>query len=442
MRTHEETVQRICIQAKARAAAGAPVKIVKDAVSHFVPDPTAKEDLPKIDLRGLNRVLAIDAVERTCIAEAGVTFEKLVRATLAHGLVPVCVPELKGITVGGAISGCSIESMSYKHGGFHDSCLEYEVVTGAGEVIICSPQEDPELFEMIHGSYGTLGILTKVSFKLIQAPPYVQLRYMQFSTFLEFEAEMKRQMARPGVDFIDGIIHAKDLFVLCLGNFVYEAPYSSDYSWLSIYYRSTEDLEEDYMRTEDYFFRYDTECHWLTKTVPGMSWWPVRLLLGKLVLGSTNLIKWSKRLKSIMKLKRRPEVVVDVFIPAGRFGEFYEWYEREFDFYPLWIVPYRAPKLYPWIDPVYGAAIGGSLFIDCAVYGKKNSRKDVDFSEVLEKKTFELGGIKTLISRNHFDEATFWRVYNKPLYDKVKAAVDPKGLFLNLFEKFRPKEPR
>lgn len=440
MQSHDEIVRRICAQVKQRAVAKAPVKIVKDAVSHFVPNPNAKDDLPKVDLRGLNRVLAIDTAAQTCIAEAGVTFERLVRATLKHGLVPMCVPELRGITVGGAISGCSIESMSFKYGGFHDSCMEYEVVTGTGERVTCSPGKDPELFQMIHGSYGTLGILTRATFKLIPAAPFVQMRYMTFATFGDFEAEMHRQIGRGGYDFIDGIIHAKDCFVLCLGTFVHDADDVSDYRWLSIFYRSTAELVEDVLTTEDYFFRYDAECHWMTKTVPGMSWWPVRLLLGKLVLGSTNLIKWSGRLKPLMRLKRRPEVVVDVFIPGKRFREFYEWYERDFDFYPLWIVPYRAPALYPWIDPTYGAAIGDDLFIDCAVYGKKNSRKDVDFSEVLERKTIELNGIKTLISRNHFDEKTFWRVYNKPLYDQVKGRTDPHGLFLNLFEKFRPKD--
>ena len=25
---------------------------------------------------------------------------------------------------------------------------------------------------------------------------------------------------------------------------------------------------EDYLTTEEYCFRYDTECHWLTRTIP------------------------------------------------------------------------------------------------------------------------------------------------------------------------------
>ena len=57
------------------------------------------------------------------------TFVDLVAATLRHGLVPIVVPELKTITIGGAVAGCSIESMSFRYGGFHDTCLEYEVIT-------------------------------------------------------------------------------------------------------------------------------------------------------------------------------------------------------------------------------------------------------------------------------------------------------------------------
>ena len=88
----------------------------------------------KIDISDLTSILSVDPVNRICVAESGVMFCDLVEATLRHGLVPIVVPELKTITIGGAVSGCSIESMSYRYGGFHDTCLEYEVITATGEV--------------------------------------------------------------------------------------------------------------------------------------------------------------------------------------------------------------------------------------------------------------------------------------------------------------------
>ncbi len=437
--SHETIVKAICEQVRSRAGRNSPARIRKAALSHFVPNPKEKDDLPKIDLSPLTRILTIDEDARTCTAESGVAFSDLVKATLEKGLVPCTVPELKGITVGGAVSGCSIESMSYKLGGFHDSCLEYELVTGAGAAITCSPERNPDLFHMLHGSYGTLGLITRAKFKLIPAKPYVKMTYEKHSSFPEFWRELRNHCNRADHDFIDAIIHSKDSFVICLGNMVDEAPYTSNYDWLKIFYKSTNDRTEDYLTTYDYFFRYDAECHWLTKTVPFMETLPARLLLGKMLLGSTNLIKWSKRVRPMMKLKKRPEVVVDVFIPSRRFEDFYRWYERDFDFYPLWIVPYRSPQLYPWINDSYAKGIDDTLFIDCAVYGKKNSRPDIDYSELLERKTIELNGLKTLISRNHFDEKTFWKVYDKPRYDKIKSQTDPAGVFMNLYDKFSPK---
>jgi hypothetical protein len=125
---------------------GRPLSFRKRAVGHTVPkrhDKRRTDD--KIDLTPLDEIIAIDPEAMTCTAEPGVTFVDLVRATLRYQLVPTVVPELQTITIGGAVSGCSVESMSFQHGGFHDSCLEYEIVTAAGEVLHCTPDNEHAL---------------------------------------------------------------------------------------------------------------------------------------------------------------------------------------------------------------------------------------------------------------------------------------------------------
>jgi FAD/FMN-containing dehydrogenase len=289
---------------------------------------------------------------------------------------------------------------------------------------------------MIHGSYGTLAILTRLSFRLVRAQPFVRLQYLRFHDVAGFEAEMRARCASGADDFIDGIVHAPDHLVLCVGRFVPSAPYTSSYRWLDIYYKSTARRDEDYLTAADYFFRYDTECHWLTRTVPPLEWKPVRFLIGKAVLGSTNLIKWSGRLAPLLGLKKRPDVVVDVFIPARRFGEFFAWYAADFRFWPLWVVPYKIDAPYPWIADGHAERMNDTLMIDCAVYGKKNGEPEVDYSRVLEDKTHELGGIKTLISRNHYSRERFWEIYAEERYRRVKARLDPRSVFKDLYEKF------
>src|SRR5512140_3326034 len=108
---HEEKVARVVAQIRAHDPSR-PLSIHKKAVAHQVPkrhDKTHADD--QVDIGDLDAILDIDEAKMTCVAEPGVTFSDLVDATLTRGLVPKVVPELRTITLGGAVAGCSIESM-------------------------------------------------------------------------------------------------------------------------------------------------------------------------------------------------------------------------------------------------------------------------------------------------------------------------------------------
>jgi FAD/FMN-containing dehydrogenase len=430
---HAAKVDAVCAQVRALAG---PAHVYKGGVHHFVPRPgDGRFRGSAVDVSELDAILEIDVEGRRCVAEPGATFADVARQTLASGLVPKVVPELEGITLGGAVAGCSVESTSFRHGGFHDGCLEYEVVTGSGERRVL--ERGDALFDMLHGSYGTLAILTRITFELVEAKPFVALEYRHHRDFAAFAADLRERCAAGDFDFVDGIVHAPDHLVLCCGRFAGSAPRVSAYRAEGPYYRSTARLQRDWMTTYDYLFRYDPDCHWLARTFPPLEWPPVRRALGRWFLGSENLIRWSERLSRALSLvTRRPDVVVDVFIPLRRFAEFWDWYARELDYWPLWIVPYRVDEPYPWIESSRAAGIAGELMIDCAVYGKRNNARAVDWSQALEARTYELGGIKTLISRNHHTREQFWSVYDRGRWGAAKAELDPGGAFADLYDKF------
>ena len=218
-------------------------------MSHQVPKPKDKRYTDdKIDIGDLSEILAIDPEAMLCTAEPGVTFDELVRATLPYGLAPIIVPELKTITVGGAVAGCSIESMSFRHGGFHDTCLEYEVITAHGEVLRCTPHNEHRLvFQMMHGSFGTLGILSKLTFRLTPAKRYVHVAYEHHDTLEGFREAIWRHFQTGDLDFMDGFVHSPAHYVLCAGRFVDEAPYTHRYDWTKVYYASTAERSEAYV---------------------------------------------------------------------------------------------------------------------------------------------------------------------------------------------------
>ena len=49
------------------------------------------------------------------------------------------MPQLKTITLGGAVTGLGIESTSFRNGLPHESVLEMDILTGTGEVVTASP---------------------------------------------------------------------------------------------------------------------------------------------------------------------------------------------------------------------------------------------------------------------------------------------------------------
>ncbi|MGH3427910.1 MAG: FAD-binding protein, partial [Mycobacteriales bacterium] len=83
----------------------------------------------RLNTSELTGVIAVDPDTRTAEVQGMTTYETLVEATLAHGLMPLVVPQLKTITLGGAVTGLGIESTSFRHGLPHESVREMDVLT-------------------------------------------------------------------------------------------------------------------------------------------------------------------------------------------------------------------------------------------------------------------------------------------------------------------------
>jgi len=214
---------------------------------------------------------------------------------------------------------------------------------------------------------------------------------------------------------------------LSVANFVDRAPYLHRYDWMRIYYLSTKTRKEDYLRTPDYFFRYDKG---VTNVTP-------RSFLGRLLFGkfvdSTTVLRLVRKFRRFIPSRMIP-VTLDVFVPFSRVTEFMDWYGREVGFFPLWCVPYRPARKYEWIDADYLRRNDDGLYLDLAIYGLKKS-DGKDYYRMIEEKLTELGALKTLISTNNYTESDFWKIWNRPNYDKVKSKTDPDDIFRNLYEK-------
>ena len=425
---HEIKVARIVNQLKQREKT-TYLKLHKKTVSHMVPKPSNKTyDDERLDISDFDDIISVDPYKMICVAEPGVTFEKLIKETMKYNVVPKEVSEFKTITIGGAVAGCSIESMSYQYGGFHDSCLEYEIVSANGEVLICTPDNENSLvFQMIHGTFGTLGIITKLKFKLIPCKPYVKVIYKRYETLDDYKKTIWDHFEKRDIDFMDGMIHNPKLFVLSVGEFVDEAPYTHNYDWTRVYHESTAKLKEDYLTTPDYFFRYNKG---VTNVYPKTTLF--RFLFGRFI-NSNSVLRLATSLRKFISPNIIP-ITLDTFIPFSKIDLFFDWYLKEIDHFPLWCVPYRIVHKYEWIADEFLEHVNDDLFLDIALYGMHKDNPE-HYYRMIETKLIEINAIKTLISTNLYSKEEFWEIWNKTNYDKVKRITDPNNIFRDLYDK-------
>src|SRR5204863_9708640 len=135
---------------------------------------------------------------------------------LPHQLMPLVVPQLKTITLGGAVTGLGIESTSLRNGMPHESVTALEILTGDGRVVVATDDnEHADLFRGFPNSYGTLGYSLSLTIDLEPVRPYVRLRHLRFGTAAECFAEMATVCAAGAyagapVDFVDGTVFGPD----------------------------------------------------------------------------------------------------------------------------------------------------------------------------------------------------------------------------------------
>ncbi len=421
---------------------GAPIRLRKRTSNLFR---TRRSDATLIDVDGFDGVLSVDTDSRTADVLGMTTYEHLVDATLPHGLMPLVVPQLKTITIGGAVAGLGIESSSFRNGMPHESVLEMEILTGDGAVVRAAPDGDHgDLYAGFPNSYGTLGYALRLTIALEPVKRYVRLRHVRHGGAAAFFADLARVCAKESMDFVDGTIFGPNELVLTLGTFVDEAPATSDYTGMEIYYRSLQRKSEDYLTARDYLWRWDTDWFWCSKAF-GVEKPSVRRLIPRRYLRSDTywrLLALDRRWRLSARLDRmrgkpaREAVIQDVEIPVERAAEFLAFFEQRVGITPVWVCPFRQRRpdanwpLYQ-LDP-------RRLYVNFGFWSSvalRPGEPDGTNNRLIEENVEELGGRKSLYSTSFYPREEFWRIYNGGAYEVLKKTYDPEGRLPDLYEK-------
>jgi FAD/FMN-containing dehydrogenase len=446
---HTSGVERLLASYRSIPAT-ASVRLAKPTSNLF--RARTKREAPCLDASGLTNVISVDPEARTADVAGMCTYEHLVAATLPYGLTPLVVPQLKTITLGGAVTGLGIESASFRNGLPHESVLEMDILTGAGELLTVSPDRHPDLYRAFPNSYGSLGYSTRLRIELESVAPFVALRHIRFHSLTEMVAAMERIIDTGGrdgvpVDYLDGVVFSAGESYLCVGTRTTTPGPVSDYTGQRIYYRSIQHdggcdgVKEDRLTIHDYLWRWDIDWFWCSRAFGAQNprlrrWWPRRYrrssVYSKLVAADQRF-GIADRIEKRNGRPPRERVVQDVEVPIERTREFLEWFLDTVPIEPIWLCPLRLRDREGW--PLYPIR-PDRTYVNIGFWSSVPAGDtEGETNRKIEAKVSALDGHKSLYSDSFYTRDEFDQLYGGEAYNTVKKTYDPDSRLLDLYAK-------
>ncbi len=441
IQTYADKVQRL--KEQWRSGQGQlQLQLQKGTISNlfrYQPRSASGHQVRRVRLDEFNGVIGLDPGGRTIEVEGLATYETVVRYCLARGFLPLVAPELKYITVGGAIVGIGIESTGFRYGFVHDGLIEADVLLPGGDVItVRADNEHADLFHGLPNSYGTLGYILRARIALYPAKSYVHLQTRKFDAPGAYLEAMKAATERRDVDFVEGLFFEDGRFLLSTGRMLDNVPWQDDIIRKNIYYRLAEQAQEIYLSTFDYVFRFDVDWFW---NVPEGGVYDVfRKVAPKRFRTSSFYTKFaavkSRFMANLSKGDQNVEPLIqDWEVPWEGAEELIRFCLENVDLggRPWAAVPIRSSGR-ATLYPVQPDTLYFNLGSYCQVQ-RPASMEPYHWTKVMDQYCFDLGGIKMLYTSTFLDRAKFDELYNGEAYRELKAKYDPAGKALNLYDK-------
>lgn len=394
--------------------------------------------IQEIDLSEFNKPLYLDSSNLTLEVQGLATFEQIVDFVLPHGFLPLITPELKHITIGGAIVGIGIEANTYRYGFVHNGLIEADVLLSDGRVVMCSATNQfKDLFYGLANSYGTLGYILRAKIKLRKVLPYMELMTQQFDNTQALLMALKSATEDPLIDSVESLVYSKNKQYLTV---VKQTDRPTN--WMSIYgdtifYKAISKPGQMTLKTKDFLFRYDPEWFW---NVPEDGLFHLfRTFAPQSLRNSGFYTKYGQHIAHFFEKGREDEqleqLIQDWEVPWEYANSLLNFILKTVDFrgLPIAVIPVKVPEtftLYPMKKNYLYLNVGSYSFVK-----KKINKPQYYNTKVIDEFCFGHDGIKMLYSTTFLNKSEFDRIYNGVEYMKLKKKYDSLGLFCSLFEK-------
>ena len=156
-----------------------------------------------LDMCALDQVRRLNRAAGTVVCQGGVKWRSLVEQLAPQRFSPPVLTNNLDVTVGGTLSTAGLGVASWRHGTQADHCVEVEVVTGTGEVLRCSPYQDPELFDAVRAGMGQFGVITEATLEVRRHQPRFRSYYLLYDNLDAVMNDLKLLMREPRFDYLE-----------------------------------------------------------------------------------------------------------------------------------------------------------------------------------------------------------------------------------------------
>lgn len=160
-----------------------------------------------------NKIISFDKEAGVLDCQAGLTLDEILEVIVPHGWFLPVTPGTKFITVGGAVASDVHGKNHHKEGSFCHHVESLKLLDAQGKRVVCSPQQEPVLFESTCGGMGLTGIITQVRFRLkpIKSAYIRQTQYKAANLEEVFRLIEEHKEATYSVAWIDCLQKGNDL---------------------------------------------------------------------------------------------------------------------------------------------------------------------------------------------------------------------------------------
>jgi FAD/FMN-containing dehydrogenase len=113
-----------------------------------------------------DKVLSFDAKAGVFECQSGITLDQVLTIIVTKGWFLPVTPGTKFITIGGALASDVHGKNHHVDGSISNHVIEFDLVLASNEVVTCSAESYPDLFEATMGGMGLTGVITRVKFRL------------------------------------------------------------------------------------------------------------------------------------------------------------------------------------------------------------------------------------------------------------------------------------